>query len=46
VTLIRYTVGTVKNCESGGAPAERPPFLLGWLRKSRRERLGSRFRGN
>ena len=29
VTLIRYTTGTVKNCESGGAPWSGRPFSLG-----------------
>src|ERR1051325_8999194 len=28
VTLFRYTTGTVKNCDSGGAPQGRPPFVL------------------
>jgi hypothetical protein len=28
VTLIRYMLGTVKKCDSGGAPKERPPFSL------------------
>ena len=28
VTLFRYATGTVKNCDSGGAPQGRPPFVL------------------
>jgi hypothetical protein len=37
VTLIRYILGTVKNCESGRAGNCRGPFCLA---------LDSRFRGN
>jgi phage terminase large subunit-like protein len=29
VTLIRYTVGTVRNCESGGAPWSSRPIAFG-----------------
>ena len=47
VTLVRYTTGTVKNCDSAAAQAGRPPFLLasgGWFLAGKKRRSSNRSR--